>query len=338
MKKTIRLLLPKGSLNTPGRGDTCGILKQAGYEIEGYEPGKESDRNLRIVNDPEIEAMLSRPQSMPLELSFGSVESSYGSADIAIVGSDWVVEETNGNGLVQIADLGYGKTRLVFAVDQNEKAENLDAFVGERLFVANRITCFTEYVNTAARAIAATYSYRQQFGRIEPLKRLRGVTSGENEKVKVIMSDGVTEGFIRKGAAKIIMDNTQSGSTLREYGLRELEQVAESSAGLYANQKVIEDSWLRQKAEEVARQILGVVEARKKVYVVFNVENKNLAAMLGYLQREQLYSDEPTLIRGQGYTQVSILVPKQKWPSTSRDLVSYGAKSIVRTEPLQVMG
>lgn len=48
----IRLGLPKGSLNSPERGSTYEILTRAGYEVFGYEPGRESPRYLSIANDP----------------------------------------------------------------------------------------------------------------------------------------------------------------------------------------------------------------------------------------------------------------------------------------------
>ena len=49
---TIRLGLPKGSLNNKYRGNTYQLLIDAGYEVRGYEPGSESDKNLEILNDP----------------------------------------------------------------------------------------------------------------------------------------------------------------------------------------------------------------------------------------------------------------------------------------------
>ncbi len=65
----IKLGLPKGSLNNVDRGNTNKVFTDAGYDIRGYTPSKESDRKLRIANDPEILPFLTRPQSTPVELS-----------------------------------------------------------------------------------------------------------------------------------------------------------------------------------------------------------------------------------------------------------------------------
>ncbi|MGL6298085.1 MAG: ATP phosphoribosyltransferase, partial [Methanobacteriaceae archaeon] len=74
----IVLGLPKGSLNNVNRGNTYKLFTDAGYDVKGYEPGKES-YEITIANDSEIKAYLTRPQSTPVELNRGMV-------DIAIVG------------------------------------------------------------------------------------------------------------------------------------------------------------------------------------------------------------------------------------------------------------
>src|SRR3989338_6692483 len=120
----IKLGLPKGSLNTRGRGNTQEVFMDAGYDIQGYEPGNESDKRLYLANDPEIIAFLTRPQSAPVELSRQLL-------DIAIVGEDWVSEESvnsKENGIRRIGDLEYGRTRLVIAVPDNTSYESLSDF------------------------------------------------------------------------------------------------------------------------------------------------------------------------------------------------------------------
>ena len=53
----IVLGLPKGSLNNVKRGNTYQLFIDAGYEVQGYEPGDES-YEIEILNDDEIKAYL----------------------------------------------------------------------------------------------------------------------------------------------------------------------------------------------------------------------------------------------------------------------------------------
>nr|WP_243687877.1 hypothetical protein [Methanobacterium formicicum] len=85
MEKII-LGLPKGSLNNVNRGNTYQLFVDAGYEVRGYEPGKE-ENEITILNDPEIKGFLTRPQSAPVELNRQIL-------DLAIIGEDWVREES----------------------------------------------------------------------------------------------------------------------------------------------------------------------------------------------------------------------------------------------------
>ena len=109
MNEKIILGLPKGSLNNVKRGNTYQLFVDAGYEVRGYESGYES-YEIDIVNDPEINAYLTRPQSVPVELNRGMV-------DIAIVGEDWIKEESvlRDTKTVKIGDL-YFSGFLIFTI------------------------------------------------------------------------------------------------------------------------------------------------------------------------------------------------------------------------------
>ena len=132
----IKLGLPKGSLNTVGRGNTHQLFLDAGYDIQGYEPGNESI--VRIANDPEIITFLTRPQSAPVELSRGML-------DAAIIGKDWVEEESvNGAEIREIGDLEYGSTRLVIGVLKDAPYNSLSEFFRLQEGRENQILCFTE--------------------------------------------------------------------------------------------------------------------------------------------------------------------------------------------------
>ena len=175
--------LPKGSLNTKGRGNTQEVFLNAGYDIQGYEPGEESATRLGITNDPEINLFLARPQSMPVELSRRL-------ADLAIVGEDWIMEE-NDPGIRKIGDLDYGRVRIVAAIPEAEPYQTLDAFFRGEAESGKPILCFTEYLNLTRQWFMQNEAYKELFGDKRPFVQVRGLTDGENKHVQIINSDGV---------------------------------------------------------------------------------------------------------------------------------------------------
>lgn len=331
MSQEIRLGLPKGSLNTPGRGNTYEVFTDAGYEVRGYEPGKESDKSLSIANDPEIKPFLTRPQSITVELSRGIL-------DIAICGEDWIKEETvsgNQNGIRRIGDLEYGRTRLVVAVLNASSYESLSDLFRALRGQERPILCFTEYVNLTRKTIMENATYQKLFGNNPPLVQVRGLRDGENRLVQILNSDGVTEGYIAKGA-DFVVDNTQSGSTLREYGLRELkkEQIMESSVGLYAGPSCV--GWKEDKAREIFEQLYGVVVGKKYFDVKFNIPMSTVEELREYLISAGLCADEPTITCGQRFAAVNILIPRKTFPATLKTLrEDYSASAIIRSEVKQ---
>lgn len=326
---SIKLGLPKGSLNSKDRGNTHQVFVDAGYDIRGYEPGNESDRRLAIVNDPEIIAFLTRPQSAPVELSRQLL-------DVAIIGDDWVKEETvntNGNRIKKVGDLGYGQIRVVVAVPNETDYESLSDFFDALKNSSRPILCFTEYVNLTRQKFMENESYQRIFGVQRPLVQVRGLVDGENNLVQIINSDGITEGYIAKGA-DVIVDGTQSGETLGDYGLRELDQIMESSAGLYAGSSCID--WKERKAQEIFEQLKGAVTARNYFDVKFNVPNDAVERTKSYLMSQRLCSDEPTIFVGERFSAFNVLMPKERFPEALRILrQDYTASAIVRNEVKQ---
>ena len=317
----IKLGLPKGSLNTIGRGNTYEVFDDAGYDIKGYEPGKEQSR-ITIENDPEIIAFRSRPQSAPVELSRELL-------DIAIIGEDWVREYSYPS-VQKIGDLEYGPVRLVVAVPDNSPYGSLSEFFMAQKGRKKPILCFTEYVNLTRRKFMANKGYREVFGSKKPLMVVRELSNGDNESMQIIFSDGATEEFIAKGA-DIIVDNSQTGESLKNYKLREIEQIMKSSAGLYAGPSCT--GWKETKANEIFEQLYGVIAGKRRFDVKFNVPNEKLESVREYLISEKLCSDEPTVSEGRKFSTINILIPRKTFPAVKRTLKKeYNASAIVRGE------
>ncbi|MBU1032141.1 ATP phosphoribosyltransferase [Patescibacteria group bacterium] len=326
--KEIRIGLPKGSLNTPGRANTYEILTNAGYDVRGYEPGKESAK-VDIANDPEIRAFITRPQRSPVDLSKGFL-------DTAIIGDDWVEEDrVNGSRSVRkIGDLEYGQTRLIIAVSEPSDFQSLsDVFEALRDKKKRKPIYFsTEYVNLTARAILQNEAYREIFGLVSPFVQYRGMTRGRNRLVQILGSDGATEQSIEMGYA-VISDNSQTGRSLRENRLRAIDEIMESSVGLYAGPSC--KGWKEVKAQEIFDQLYGAVVGKKYFDVKFNVPLPRLDELREYLVEEGLCADEPTIIQMKKFAAVNILIRRNRFPSTLQELRRLGASTVVRSEVKQ---
>lgn len=322
----ITIGLPKGSLNNVNRGNTYQLFIDAGYEVRGYEPGNES-YEINILNDDEIKAYLTRPQSTPVELNRGMV-------DISIVGEDWVKEESvlSDNDIVKIGDLDYGQTRLIVAIPKESSYNSLSEFFRANEDRDTPILCFTEYPNLTRKHIMENEVYQEIYGDAVPYVQVRGLRDGDNKKVQIINSDGATEVYIAKGA-DLIVDNTQTGSSLRKAGLKELETILHSSAGLYAGVSCTGEKM--EKAKMIYEQLLGAVTARKYFDVKFNISNDSIEKVSKFLIDNKFCSDEPTLNRGSSFSQINVLIPKNHFPEMLDGIKDLGASSIIRSNVKQ---
>ena len=322
----ITIGLPKGSLNNVNRGNTYQLFVDAGYEVRGYEPGKES-YEINILNDDEIKAFLTRPQSTPVELNRGMV-------DIAIVGEDWVMEESvlSDNDIEKIGDLNYGETRLIVAVPKESPYNDLSQVFRENKDRETPILCFTEYPNLTRKYIMENEAYQEIWGDAVPYVQVRGLRDGDNKKVQVINSDGATEVYIAKGA-DLIVDNTQTGSSLRKAGLKELETIIHSSAGLYAGVSCTGEKM--EKAKMIYEQLLGAVTARKYFDVKFNIANDSIEEVSRFLVENKFCSAEPTVNEGSSFSQINVLIAKNHFPEMLDGIKALGASSIIRSDVKQ---
>ena len=155
---------------------------------------------------------------------------------------------------------------------------------------------------------------------------------GDNKKVQIINSDGATEVYIAKGA-DLIVDNTQTGSSLRKAGLKELETILHSSAGLYAGVSCTGEKM--EKAKMIYEQLLGAVTARKYFDVKFNIANDSIDKVSEFLIDNKFCSDEPTVNRGSSFSQINVLIPKNHFPEMLDGIKDLGASSIIRSNVKQ---
>ena len=127
----------------------------------------------------------------------------YGAADIGVVGKDTILEE--GRRMYEVLDLGYGKCKMCVCGPESAR---------ELLKHQELIRVATKYPH-----IAKDYFYNQKHQTVEIIK-----LNGSIELAPIV------------GLSEVIVDIVETGSTLKENGLKVLEEVCPLSARMVVNQ------------------------------------------------------------------------------------------------------
>lgn len=127
----------------------------------------------------------------------------YGAADIGVVGKDTILEE--GRKLYEVLDLGFGKCRMCICGPEQAR---------ELLDNNQLIRVATKYPG-----IAKDYFFNKKHQTVEIIK-----LNGSIELAPIV------------GLSEVICDIVETGSTLKENGLKVLEEVCPLSARMVVNQ------------------------------------------------------------------------------------------------------
>ncbi|SES98101.1 ATP phosphoribosyltransferase [Methanococcoides vulcani] len=256
------------------------LFKQADLEI------KKTSRDYNPkINDPRIEKIkILRPQEIPKYIEEGYF-------DLGISGRDWVVESSSD--VVEVADMPYSKqgagiVKIVIAVPQDSDIQS-----AKDIKPGSRVT--TEYPNI-------TKKFFDDLGIPVDLHFSYGATEA---KVPDLMD--------------VVVDLTETGSTLRKNGLKIVDVMLESSSKLIANKESWDDPVKRKEIEEIKTLLLAVIEARGKVLIDMNVPADKLDSVIEALPSlkrptvSQLYNSDYYAVESVvNKNEVNILIPKLK--------------------------
>ncbi|WP_135610197.1 ATP phosphoribosyltransferase [Methanococcoides sp. AM1] len=256
------------------------LFKQADLEIK-----KTSREYNPKINDPRIEKIkILRPQEIPKYIEEGYF-------DLGISGRDWVVESSSD--VVEVADMPYSKqgagiVKIVIAVPQDSDIQS-----AKDIRPGSRVT--TEYPNI-------TKKFFDDLG----------------IPVELHFSYGATEAKV-PDLMDVVVDLTETGSTLRKNGLKIVDVMLESSSKLIANKESWEDPAKRKEIEEIKTLLLAVIEARGKVLIDMNVPADKLDSVIEALPSlkrptvSQLYNSDYYAVESVvNKNEVNILIPKLK--------------------------
>lgn len=215
-----------------------------------------------------------------------------GSHDAGFTGTDWIRE--SGADVTEILNLGFDKVRIVAAVPLEFNEADLKK---------KKIVVATEYVRIAERYLrSGGYDFR------------------------IVRTYGATEVF-PPDDADMIIDNTATGQTLRENGLKIIETLLESSTRFFASKAALNDDEKRREIEELAMLFKAVIEARSRVMLEMNVGEAYYSKLIADIPAMRSPTIMP-LHAGGGYA-VKIAVRKNEVPELLPKLRRLGATDIV---------
>ncbi|MCL2411627.1 MAG: ATP phosphoribosyltransferase [Treponema sp.] len=222
-----------------------------------------------------------------------------GSHDAGFTGIDWIKESSAD--VEEILDLGFDKVRIVAAVPQDYDDEKLRS---KKLVVA------TEYVNLT-----------------ENWLKLHGY------QYRILRTYGATEVF-PPDDADMIIDNTSSGQTLKDNGLKIIGTLLESSTRFVASRKIMADTEKRARVEELAMLFRAVLDGRERVMLEMNIPKERFESLASL---PAMRSPTVAPLYGKTGFAVKIAVKKHDVPDLIPKLKKMGAADIVEYDLRKVV-
>ena len=222
-----------------------------------------------------------------------------GSHDAGFTGIDWIKE--SGADVEEILDLDFDNVRIVAAVPQGYDEEKLRS---KKLVVA------TEYVNLSEAWLKSSgYHYR------------------------ILRTYGATEVF-PPDDADMIIDNTSSGQTLKDNGLRIIGTLLESSTRFVASRSALADTEKRRRIEELAMLFRAVLDGRDRVMLEMNIPKEQFESLASL---PAMRSPTVAALFGDAGYAVKIAVKKCEVPDLIPKLKRIGALDIVEYDLRKVV-
>ncbi len=184
------------------------FLNKVGLKIEGYNVGRAMSRPCTDLEGVTVKVI--RPQDMPQQIANGNF-------DLAITGRDWLRDHLYrfpSSPVDEVFGLGFGKVRIVAVVSNDLRASSTDDLRKMKKDSALRVA--SEYVN-----IADKYAHDNHLA-----------------PYKLIPTWGASEAFLPEDA-DVLIENTETGSTIARHNLKIIDTLFESSGCLIGNTEAI---------------------------------------------------------------------------------------------------
>jgi len=336
METILKIGMPAGSLADPNRGgNLVNLLANSGFNVSGYTQG--GPTKFSLVNY--LFGWDGRPQEFGSQLEINEI-------DVAIAGDDWIKErilemkleygkEVN---LEHVLALNRGGVKLVGIVAGDE-FDTVEEFLKNLCSQKKLITVVSEmpymaldWLQTKLDVIGVLNKF-QSFS-VQKYKTPSKIESG----IVIYETWGKTEAKIKNGGADIGLEITQSGSAIKNYGLRIIDTVMQSQTSIWINSDVRKDADKLELLNMFLLNLYGSINAENKMMIMFNVANENTNAIDSYLREKKLFADEPTVSVGKKFTVYNVQVDagntNEPLAKVRYELAKLGATSI-NTLPVQ---
>ena len=135
--------------------------------------------------------------------------------------------------------------------------------------------------------------------------------------------------------ADCIIDNTATGSTLRANGLQIIDNVMTSSTRLYASKEAVADPDRKKVIDDFVLLIDAVLQARSRVMMDLNVQQKDLEAVVAALPSLRTPTISP--LSNSDWVAVRSAIPRKELAAVIPKLKAAGASDIVTTTVEQLI-
>ena len=335
-EKKLTIGMPAGSLANPNRGgNLISLLEHAGFKTRGYENG--GPTSFQTVGF--LYGWDGRPQEFGSQMMTGEL-------DVSIAGDDWIRERVAelriqyglDCRLEKVMSLKRGDVRIVGIAGGEIEAGDIETLLKELTSVKKLITVVSEMPYMAVEWLHEKLKAIGRYDDFSDWSVQKYKTPPVNETGIVVYETwGKTEAKVKNGGADLGIEITQSGSALRNYGLKIIDQLMTSETGIWINPGIKEDAGKVELLKMLLLNLHGTINAENRVMLLFNVPMSEKDAIERYLSDYNLYAEEPTVNAGTKYLQYSIQVETDNkeipLAKIRYELVKHGACS-VDTVPL----
>ena len=242
-----------------------------------------------VVSDPDndVEFFFLRPRDVATYVGQGTL-------DFGITGIDLLIDSKST--AASVTDLGFGNSSFKIAISNDSKIINSNELNGKKIA--------TSYPNLLSQWL-------------------------EKQKMKceIVNLDGAVENAIRLGVADAIAEVVDTGTTLKQAGLKIIGESILISQAILIKRSNLQDS---SETQNFIRRISSVLVAREYVMMDYDVEKSNLDKATKITPGFESPTISP--LHDEVWVAVRAMVKRKDMHKVMDDLYNIGAKAIIVTE------